>query len=534
MRTSDVKALEAQIDAGWILTPLPFADWRQSSVALMTVAEDDVRRIGPGAADNFKYIMRSLLELARTKCVGDLSNPQSPPTNSVYGICRTAIDAADAYESARLAFGCYWAGAADATDMARKIAFSHKLCARHEMLDQIAASHSCDMDPMINASKWIANRIIDDSSIDLNSSRVTYKFRASVPERLSQSLPPPRRFLPAGWVAWNINDLDVGRILRALFFRCLYHAVAVHTIAPHHAIAGGGLDDLVLQIGWHPLQRQIASLSNVDLAKVSTILGALRYGEQTTSPDPALQPIVPISKDMVALPCWHVATSSVERNLLALQARLRPKEFDGQSHLFEREMLHKLQTTLGRLGFAAQPSIMTAAGEVDLAFSTPDHKCIVIVECKWFIPPGDIRETIQRIPRVLAGVDQVRAKRAACIQSGALEKVLGMPHKPSHYLGVVVTEGFSSASQDPAIPCVPAPVFTRVLENVARGDDLSNMLTGQPWLPVDGKHFTRESLNHTIAGITFSWSAHSLLPEAEDLGQAWVAAETDSAIPLRQ
>lgn len=72
---TELAKLEARIDEFWVGTDLPYADWRQSVVAIVTVVEDSLRIMGPAKADNLKYVLRSLLELSRLKCVSHLLQP---------------------------------------------------------------------------------------------------------------------------------------------------------------------------------------------------------------------------------------------------------------------------------------------------------------------------------------------------------------------------------------------------------------------------------------------------------------------------
>ena len=477
---------------------------------------------GPKAADNLKYSLRSLLELARVNCVSDLPQPSIPQIETSYAMCRHALVAADSYESARLAFGCFWKGRASYERVEGKHLFTSLMCARYEMLDRLVPEHDRAISTEDDPVAWLEQTIIHDGAIDQSGSRISYRFRESVAKRLAKSLPESRPFLPPEWRAWGVPAAEARRVLRALRLRCVYHCFAIDTLASHFRVVGGGLDDLLLRMEWSHLVSQVAKLAAAPTDQVESVLSALRFGHLTTNPDPALQPIIPVGPTEVALPCRTIATSNVERNLLVLQARLSKQDFDSQSHLFARDMTRDLEAAMDRLGLPYKSSVATDAGETDLVFSLPDGDVVFVVELKWFIPPGDLRETIERTVAVRAGVEQVQCKLRSLRQDRRAEELLGLAHPPTAYAALVVTEGFSTASGDPAVACLPASVFKRLLEVSSSGEDAAKKLTEQPWLPCEGVHYQRASREHSIADVSFSWCYHTLLPAADDLAKQWV------------
>ncbi len=521
---AEVADLEGKIDKSWLKTGLPFADWRQCVVTIATVVEDSLRMTGPETADNLKYVLRSLLDLSRLKCVSFLRQPPITAIDeALYGTCQVAMDAADSYESARLAFGCYWNGHARYSNVAGKHLFTSNLCARHEMLDRIVPLHDRGVAMTGNPMQWVVATIIQDGQVDSSGSRISYKFRDSVVRRLAGAMPESRPLLPTDWVAWGHDVRTVRRVLSALLHRCLYHGLAIDTLAGHFGVVGGGLDDLLLRMDWEHLVIQIAKLADVPRTHAGDILGRLRFGESTTNPDPALQPIIPVGRTEIVLPCWTVTTSSVERNFLTLQARVNRKEFDGQSWLFERRMARQIEGVLSRLGLRFRSHLPTQAGETDLIFSSHDGVCVFVVELKWFLPPGDLRETLDRIAAVKHGADQARRKLAALENTGQAISLLDLDRPPTFWKAVVVTEGFSTATDDAYVSCVPSAVFVRLLDSSGMAVELIKWLQEQPWLPVEGTHFQRVSKDHDIGGCSFAWSCHSFLPAADDLAKQWIA-----------
>lgn len=524
----EVEKLELLVDGAWFATALPYSDWRQSVVTLMTVVEDTLRRQGPGAADNLKFALRSLLELALRNGMSHVVRPPVPAISErAYRTSVHAMEAADSYEAARLAFGCFWAGKARYEFVSGRHVMSSVLCPRHEMLDRLVPLHDVAIDLSDNPVPWARETIIGDSSFDRLNNAISYAFRESVPRRLARALPKPRARMPDEWMAWGVRAGVVRQVLQALVFRCSYHAIAVDEIANYHRLESRGLDQLLLRLEWDRLIAQICRISSVSGSDVALVLGKLLYGTATTNPDPALQPIVAVGPMDVVVPCWIVTSSSVERNFLTLQARIDKSSFNSQSWLFERDMRRDLEVFMRRLGIRFRSCISTQAGEADLVLASPDGRTVFVVELKWFMPPGDFRETLERVPTVERGADQAQRKLSA-LRHGGAQAALELASPPVNFIALVVTEGFSTQTGDPCVGCVPSAVFKLLLKKMTGGVDLTQILSAQPWLPVEGKHFQRESKDHKLGGVTFEWSCHYLLPESDRLAAEWICDDSES------
>lgn len=508
---------------------MPYPDWRRCASALTTVIEDTIRSEGPGTADNLKYVLRSVLELAYNKCTHAPHTEHMPPIDrAVYSRCRTAIIAARFYESARLAFGCYWNGQAVYEHINGRHVFTSCICSRHEMLDRLVIANDRLLPDSDNPFPWTISTLAADGTFDTSSKRAFYKFRPAIARRLNSSAPPSRQLLPGDWIAFSTNAHDLRAILNALVRRAEYHALAINTIANHHAVAGGCLDDLLLTMPWDRLVHQISTIAGTPKDSTQRILSALCFGTSTTSPDPALQPILAFDKTHVSLPCFTTMFSSVERNFLTLQARIDKDSFDKQSWLFERDMVLAVSRDLQQLDIPFQTHIKTKAGEADVVFASPDGSTFFLAELKWFLPPGDARETLQRIPTVQHGAQQARRKLASLIQSGQAQSILRLPAAPSSYTAMVVTSGFSSATDTPDVACVPRAVFKTLLGMLKGGADLPSLLRSQPWLPAEGEHFRAISQQHTLASVAFEWIQHFMTAKADHLASAWVSKELAS------
>ena len=129
---------------------------------------------------------------------------------------------------------------------------------------------------------------------------------------------------------------------RALCARSIYHLASVHFQAQASRLHGNGVDQVCLTLPASELIADLARASGTIPTKVAEIVSVLTYGTGLTTPDPALQPIIPVGPKAVAAPAHLIASANYERNLLSLHTRLQPESFNAESSVFETVMTNEL------------------------------------------------------------------------------------------------------------------------------------------------------------------------------------------------
>ena len=188
---------------------------------------------------------------------------------------------------------------------------------------------------------------------------------------------------------------------------------------------------------------------------------SLTYGYRVKSPDPALQPLIKISKKRIATPCFHLITSHLERNLLTLQARTSPKKFDSHSKLFEVAMIESMVSKINDKWQSNKNNLhATLSGiteELDLVIADESSKTIFVGELRWMLPPGDPREVQNK--KKTCGEKVTQLRRKINWLNGNLNAFLSNTFNIKNennsweVFGAVIIEGFGGAkSFDPEIP----------------------------------------------------------------------------------
>jgi hypothetical protein len=99
-----------------------------------------------------------------------------------------------------------------------------------------------------------------------------------------------------------------------------YHLLSVH-FASIRRLKGWGVDQICLNTETRRLNADLARISGLPIRTVEALTDALTLGTGTTTPDPALQPLVPVGDARLAVPGSAILSSRWSRNMLSLRAR---------------------------------------------------------------------------------------------------------------------------------------------------------------------------------------------------------------------
>lgn len=296
--------------------------------------------------------------------------------------------------------------------------------------------------------------------------------------------------------------------------RCLYHVVAIHFGAHLRELRGGGESDLCLCIARPELIRDLHLTTSLDPALIEAFVDSLTYGVGTKTPDPALQPLVPLSAGRVAIPCILFVSSHHERNLLSLQARIQAEAFDRLSILFEDEMTARLAARLRVKWPLLVTNKMIQLGadreELDLLLADPQGQTLLAVELRWMLPPGDPREVSHRKRACWQKIEQLKRKvlRLQAHLGAALRQAFNLTAAEDEIVtwqvyGVVVIEGFGGAkSLDDNFPVLTTTVFAAGAEAAASLRQLGQWARSLAWLPRQDVDFVEQPSEIRLDSVT--------------------------------
>lgn len=436
--------VETRIDTEFQKFPLPNSDSSLSKWHLVTVFEDGLRnylwiltrQVEPDKVnkelqgfikfvDRSKYALRYGLERVRQKSSASSSVTYPNLSSESYERASDILRIGEEYLLACRAFSSYHAGNAEATrNLAGDIivftpdTLSNVYSAINIILEGKQDLESgTPMDALASVFLWQdrpefhVQEIISTTS--WHSGRAKYRFNPFICNRLLVSVPRPPTIVPPQWrFPWG-TSADTHRVFEGLYVRCLYHLIAVHFGASHLKIRGGGVEDICPLLRKAELISDIGEVTGMKQEAVSVIVDALCYGTKTDTPDPALQPLVPVFEKFL-LPPILILSSNFPRNFLSLHARVDSRSFDEQSHLFEAGMSNRIENILKRLfkyfrmhDFLPQRK---NAGEVDVLVADESSKTIMVCELRWLLSPGDPREVNNRKKVCEEKVLQLRKK----------------------------------------------------------------------------------------------------------------------------
>ncbi len=550
LENAEVISIESRVDAQFDATPLPTADLNTARWVICVAGEDAHRFALLEAAkiwhqegtrseranfiallDRYKYCLRHALDL----CAKQLpeTNAHGPiPTNADnYPLAIKLLLAAGEYADATRAFSSYHAKATELfIDRASGlIEPAHdQRTSQYGALEFLLGADKIEFSPVPHLVGLFSGPNFDMPAIDsvgswgptiheivnrakLKKGQISYQIITKFAKELFHDLNVAPAYPSADWVFPWAGMHQSQSYFAALQTICVYHLLSIHFGAAKQGLEGIGVDQICLSIRTAQLNDDIARVSGVPKKIVRAITAALTFGNETDTPDPALQPLVPIGGGQLAVPAFIILSSDWSRNMLSLHTRVSPDSFNANSNVFERSMITAIEAELPN-HFAKRSTfeIPTPNGseEVDLILVDDGARSILIGELRWMLQPGDVREVLNRKKVIQEKVAQARRKlrgtRAAIQQ--VVQKLGLSPALDWTINSVVIIEGFGGAPSDQPneLPVVPRDVFIRLLEIAPSLDQAHAVLCSPLWLPREGVDYEKRWEAKTICGVPFN------------------------------
>lgn len=359
--------------------------------------------------------------------------------------------------------------------------------------------------------------------VSLKNRILRYEYNPLFAHHLALTLSQQPFLIPDDWCFEWGGRQETTLLLNALAIRCMYHLVAVEFGARKYKLKGGGEDSLVLILTRKQLISDLVEMSSMEESIIGIFVDNLIYGHGVDFPDPALQPLIKLSKGQIALPCLHIISSHLERNLLTLQARQNPRLFDSQSKLFEIKMTEDL---LSKIKYRwpvnktnAHITLANTTEELDLILVDTASKSIFIGELRWILPPGDPREVQNKKKACNEKVNQLQRKINWAKENlnELLKKAFEIDHEPTwEVYGAVIIEGFGGArSTDDNIPVIVKYIAELGLLNAVTIRHFGQWSRSLAWIPQEGVHYEKghDRIETNEEPIEFSTSSILCTPE---------------------
>ena len=420
-------------------------------------------------------------------------------------------------------------------------AFDHASCGLVALnLDgtRIKSSSPMRSDTRFEAYDRLIPNKTDASIIDLVEKSFSERVRASVRVRGDsfdydlnpqvvhagrEALAPvidSRFALPADWRFPHFTLREFRQVARVLWVLAFTHFQA-RVAAAELGCQGLGISRALLLMEMTEIRRRVRRYSGVLDETVSAILEILTYGQRGRSnPDPALQPIIPLSPSVVAISPSLLLNSSMEPNLSVLLNRL-PEEKGTYSALSQgKEIASRQRLVEGLSGLRfqfwhGQVPEWGKASEIDLAIVSDEERQCLLIELKSFISPAEPREVRERSEEIQKGIKQVhdRMEKARTLPE-PLRTRLRVDGKYKLTWAVASETSIGAAYvQSSDVPVINVQHLMARLRRNQRLATCCLWLQDRAYLPIEGIHYKEVSVENSIGNWTLEWSGFKCLTD---------------------
>lgn len=357
-------------------------------------------------------------------------------------------------------------------------------------------------------------------SVQVQGNSFKYDLNPKIVKAALEALAPviaDRFVLPGEWILPRFTLEQFGKVARVLWVLAFLHFQA-RLAAIFQGCEALAMARALLIVDRNDLVRMARRYSGVELTAVSAILEDLTYGSRQTSPDPALQPIIPLRSSFVAIAPNLLMHSSLERNLAVLVNRLSEEKRAYAALNKEREVVSRKKLEVGTITldlrfWHGQVPDWGRASDIDLAIVSDSQRQCLILELKSFIDPAEPREIQDRSEEIKRGIQQIVTRREmAAVKPEPLHKVLNVD------IGYRITWAVASETSIGAAYVqssdVPVVNTSHLLEKLKQTRDLAaccQWLEKREYLPVSGVHYEEVESEATIGKYTVEWYSIRLL-----------------------
>lgn len=335
--------------------------------------------------------------------------------------------------------------------------------------------------------------------LKVEGDRFEYKITPKIAENVKAIVRPVYEStftLPLKWqfTRYSIEQyLEFAVTLAAL---AVIHWSARYLAAINDCVDLGYRDSVKIFDGSELISR-ITRYSSLSSVVVTEIIADLTYGHRgIKNPDPALQPLIAITKNKYALAPWLWLTNAVERNFTVLMNRMPSEQkiyaqlVNEKENAMRAQMIDDLSATSYRFAYGDIPQDASLP-DIDLGVVSDAEKACLILELKWFIDPADIGEVITKTEDLQKGVDQMNRIRNRTMEGfQPLFDKLGIDASFTVGFAVVSANwiGFEDV-QDANVPIINQRHLTQKIQREDQLLPVIEWLNRRSYLPTEGVEY---------------------------------------------
>jgi hypothetical protein len=330
--------------------------------------------------------------------------------------------------------------------------------------------------------------------------------------------------LPGEWELGRYRLSDFQRVAGVLYVLAFIHFQA-RMIAAERGCLALGYSRSLLVMGREELIKRLARYTGLRVEIIDTLVEDLTYGARgILQPDPALQPLISLSKSRYCISPNLILASATERNLIVLLNRLpdEKKAYSRLSQMKESLSRERMELSLQGLGlrfWSGKVPGWDHLADIDLALISDEEKQCLLLELKSFVGPAEVREVIERTEEIERGIQQIiKIREAVNLDPGPLQKELAIDSSYKLTWAVSSETSVGAAyAQRPEVPVARSPHLVRKLKLVSSLAAVCEWLTERRYLPTEGVHYRVVEVKAEIDGWIVPWFGIEPLVEEEYL-----------------
>jgi len=328
--------------------------------------------------------------------------------------------------------------------------------------------------------------------------------------------------LPSGW---QFSSFTMGEFQRAarLLWTLAYLHFNARLIAANHGCVGLGYARALFTTTRRDLLDKLRLHAGLQTAGATAIVEALTFGgREQVNPDPALQPLIPLTAIHYGMSPNLVINSAPERNFSVLLNRIKGERGAYSRLSQDREALSRdhASATIERLGFRTwqgRVAVWAKDAEIDLVIISDVELCCVVLEMKAFVAPADAREVHERSKEIAHGIDQIRSRQVAARQNAqSLFDALKVDGR-YRLVWAVASETSVGAPyvQAADVPVVQTRHLLEKLEQKRLLAPVCDWLERREFLPVENVHYSRVDFIASVGDWRLGW--YGIRPLVDEL-----------------
>lgn len=352
-------------------------------------------------------------------------------------------------------------------------------------------------------------------TVAVEDDRFFYKVDPDVVTRGIKALSPifeDRHWLPSSWAFRSYSLGEFRAVASVLQVRAMMHYVA-RVEAARRGCVGMGYANSVLVMDKMQLLSRLKKYTAIGEAVIAAVVRDLTFGARgIRNPDPALQPLISLTRKLIAIPPALLIASNMERNLTVLLNCI-PSERDtytrlsmGRENVSRERIMTQLRTQDLRFWNGQIPGRRDLP-DVDLAIINDREFTCLLLELKAFVQPAEPRELLERSEEIERGIEQVSMLRTAW-QTNPHDVTAPLKIDDRYSLCFAVASETSigtHAVQSKSIPVVwTSHLVRRILQSTSLSE-VCRWLSAREYLPVEGRHYEIADIVARVGSWKVKW-----------------------------